>query len=350
MLLFVIITTIALAIACVLMIALLIALRLGFELHERRAARRNDALRGHLLEMLMGEPLSAMKAERRLVRMQGREFEAVRTLALEMLPKLRGESRERLIDLLRTKGGIADAVRLTRSSSSVRRCRGAFALGMLADRSHESRVLELLDDPNFLVRRVATRALGNMESEAAVGDLLRLSREEPRLSRDVAYALHRIGPAAAPRMREELRICIRDDEWTRSGELAATVLGLLGDYQSREVLEAGLQAKRPAFAAACADALGAICDPQAEGALHAALSQPAPEVRAAAARALGSMGSEASVPGLLALTDQENPIASRDAANAMLNLGTSGVQALQASRSSYAREALALAAVRGRRA
>lgn len=336
-------------IGCLVLIVVLVLLRITFGVLNERAELRADRLRVLFFDVLIGEGEAVLVAERTLMRLQGRHWETARKQAFRMLPKLRGDSRETLVRLLHDKGAARVALRQVSSWSALDRCHGAFALGMLGDQRSAQPLIGCLDDRDFLVRRVATRALGNLRSREAVRPLLELGRREPRLARDLIFALHRIGPEVKGPLRAELGGSIDGDLPALSGQIVANVLGLLGDYTAKDLLVRGLDSFTPALAAACADALGAICAPDTEPALVRALDHPSGMVRSAAAKALGSMGSSASVRQLGHLMDAADPLGSREAAGALLELGPVGRARLAISGSPYAAEALALADLRAGR-
>lgn len=338
-----------LVVLCLLLVVLLLTLRIGFDVKLRRDERRASEVREVFFDLVMGEPREATRAERTLHGMGERQWAFARQQAFTMLPKLRGESRDHLIRVLRDKGSVATALRQVHSGSMVRRCRGAFGLGVLQERQHAAVLVRLLDDPAFLVRRVAVRALGNIGEPSAVPALLHLAGEEPRLSRDLVYALHRIGPEGIPEMRNHLSETIERGGADRSAELIVAVLGALGDYPSRHLIAAGLRSDHAGLAAASADALGAISAPDSEAALVVALTHPAARVRSTAARALGSMGSEATIEPLARLVEDDGHSPSREAATALVRLGDPGRRRLASSASPYAVEALALADLRRQR-
>lgn len=336
-------------IGCVLVVALLFVLRLSFAWMERRTEARSARLRHLFFTYLMGEGREAVETERHLIRLRGRQWRHAEEQAFGMLPKLRGESRDQLVALLRSKGAVREALEQAHSWSAVRRCRGAFALGQVGSLEHAPTLRALLHDPTFLVRRVAVRALGSLGDGEAVTELLQVAREEPRMSRDVISALYRIGPEAVPDLREEVRAGISDPDRVKSGALSAAVLGLLGDYRSGGLLSEAARSGHPTLGASAAEALGAVTAPDSEPVLIECLSNPSVKVRAAAAQALASMGSEMSIPHLIAAVDREEPSLSREAAGALVKLGVPGREALTRSSSRYAREALALADLKAAR-
>lgn len=333
------------AVASVVLLVVLVVVRALRDLFARRRARAADEVRSHIFEVVMGETDDADRGRDALAAARGRAADRVERQVFEMLPKLRGESRAELVGLLIDQGAEQRALALVGSRSSVRRCRGAFQLGMLGLTRHVDRLAGLLDDPHFLVRRVAVRALGTMGDTRAVRPLLELGEHDPRLTRDLVFALDRLGPDAAPELRSVLH-----EEMGRGEHLhldpAAVVLGLLADRPSVEVLCEGLRSPNPSFAGACAEALGRIGAPEAIPALVEALLDLRPNVRAGAAHALGSIGSSVAAASLLDVVDEEEPQVSRQAAQALIELGPGGRRLLATSSSPYAVEAVALEAIR----
>ncbi|KQT93910.1 hypothetical protein ASG49_02885 [Marmoricola sp. Leaf446] len=336
------------AVLSVVLLVVLVVVRALRDLFARRRARAADEVRAHIFEVVMGEDDDAARGRAALAAARGRAADRVEQQVFEMLPKLRGESRAELVGLLMARGAEQRALALVGSRSSVRRCRGAFQLGMLGLTQHVPRLVRLLRDRHFLVRRVTVRALGAMGDPRAVRPLLLLGEHDPRLTRDLVFALDRLGPDAAPELRSVLL-----EEMTHGDHLhldpAAVVLGLLADRPSVDVLAQGLGSPNPSFAGACAEALGRIGAPEAIPALTEALLDLRPNVRAGAAHALGSIGSSVAAASLLDVVDEEEPQVSRQAAQALIELGPGGRRMLATSSSPYAVEAMALEAIRGGR-
>lgn len=316
---------------------------------EKRRETRAATIRGHIFDLVMGEDEEVLSARTWLAATRGARWEHVEQQLFAMLPKLKGDGRGVIIDVLLERGAEQHAVSLLGSRSAVRRCRGAHRLGVLGLGAHFEAIVRLLADRKFLVRRVAVRALGNLGDPRAVRPLLVLGEHDTRLARDLVYALGRLGGAAAPELRSVLA------EEMDSGEHlhldpAAAVLGLIGDTEAVEVLAAGLRSENPSFAGSCAEALGRIGSPEAIPALVAALQDLRPNVRAGAAHALGAVGSPEALESLMLVVDEEEPQVSRQAARALLELGPEARQLLERSDSAYAVEALAVDTIRrGRR-
>lgn len=327
---------------------LLVVVRFARDTWERRSQQIAEDVRSQIFDLLMGEGEEVLAARQGLESVSGRAWDRIEAQIFTMLPKLKGDSRSELVSLLLAKGAEGHALSLVRSRSGVRRCRGAFQLGVLGLSVHVEELVERLSDKRFLVRRVALRALGNIGDARAVRPLLLLGERDSRLTRDLVYALDRMGPGAAPELRAVLR-----DELTSGDHLhldpAAVVLGLIGDVEAVGVLAEGLTSPNPSFAGACAGALGRIGSPESIAPLSAALLDVRPNVRSAAAHALGMVGSPESVQSLIEVVDEEEPQVSRQAAQALLELGPRARALLEASTSPYAVEAVALQTIRGAR-
>lgn len=334
-----------LSVACFL---LLLATRTVRDSAERRRALRAEHIRLTIFEMIMGDEAEATAARRRLESARGRRWERIEQRIFVGLPKLKGDSRRDLVALLLAKGAEEHAVSLVRSWSRVRRCRGAYRLGLLGLVAHLDELVGLLSDQDFLVRRVAVRALGNLADPRAVRPLLELGERDKRLSRDLVYALGRLGAGAAEELRTVLAERMHEGE-SHHLEPAAVVLGLVGDRAGVPVLAEGLESDNPSFAGSCAEALGRIGSPESVPALTAALLDYRPNVRAAAAHGLGRIGSPVAIDALRDVVDEEEPQVSRQAAVALLELGPAARTMLQSSRSPYAAEALELEKIRATR-
>ncbi|MGN6251476.1 MAG: HEAT repeat domain-containing protein [Marmoricola sp.] len=340
---------IAFAVVAVVLFGLLLGIRATRVVTERRRDRRRTATRALLLDVLLGEDDDAVRARTALLRRSGRSWERTEEQVFEMLPKLRGEARDALTALLTDRGTMGRARRLSRSLSAVRRCRGVFALGVLDDHASLPRMTAMLEDRSYLVRRTTVRALGNLGDPAAVQPLLALVAREPRLSRDVVYALDRIGTVAAPILRAELRDALDHpgDEHPEA-DLAAAVLGLIGDFRAADLLARGLRATQPGLDVACAEALGQVGTADVLPDLVAALDSDRPALRTAAAHALGLLGASEALEDLVHVLDAGDPLLARSAAAALRQLGEAGMAALRASSSPYAVETVALSDLRNR--
>lgn len=266
--------------------------------------------------------------------------------AFALVPKLRGASRDRLRDVLRDWGSVDDAARSSRSRNAVRRCRGLYRLGVLAEPGRRDLVLVGLDDRDFAVRRTAMIALGSFPEPVVVDRLLQRAAAEPRMRRDFLAAIDRMGFAAVPTLRRALSRSLADVAGgDRRGFLAAEALGLVGAVAAVPTLEEALQESSVELKIACMHALGKLGASSSVVALTGPLGHQDSEVRRVAATALGQVGGAWAIPALNSVLHDASVEVARAAANALIRCGPTGRAVLDESSAPVAREVMALAAL-----
>ena len=135
-----------------------------------------------VLTVLMGEPDEVQRARDELARLTGEEGRQAESQIFSYLPKVSGETRTLLVELVLERGAADRARDLLHSWSSVRRCRGAYRLGALHRADAVPLLIPMLKDRTFLVRRVALRALGSIGDPTAVVPILRGCGGDDRLT------------------------------------------------------------------------------------------------------------------------------------------------------------------------
>jgi len=327
----------------------LFVFRLSRERSERRDAASQAALRAVVFTALLGDDDESQGARDALRARTGRRWEEFEEQAFTMIPKIKGDAREELVALLLSRGASVRAMTNTRARSYVRRARGAYQLGALGQRDAVGALVGLLTDHSFLVRRLATRALGQVGDPTAVTAMLDAAERDPELTRDVTVALIRVGLACAPELRADLDTSLHTPGHRRRGSIAARALGVIGDVGAVPVLKAVLDDEDAgSLRWAAASALGEIGVPEAVPVLLRVLGEDDPSLQVAAGRALGAIGDPVAVPGLArALRDPDRDHDSaRAVAGALRRIGGEGLEELERSDSVYAAEALALQLVR----
>ncbi|HEY9565954.1 MAG TPA: HEAT repeat domain-containing protein, partial [Nocardioides sp.] len=335
---------VGLLLAAVAFVLLLLILRVGGGIREARRAREHAVSRQSVLTLILGEPEEIDRARAELVAMRGGVWRRAEQQMFSLLPKVSGDARERLVEIVREAGAADQARRMLNARSLVVRCRGAHRLGALGEAADVPALAARLDDRSFLVRRVTLRALGNIGSPAAVPAIL-ASAQDPQLTRDVVSALQRIGMDAAHELRDRLAECLagQDDHTERIAELIAVSLGLIGDTAAVPILSRALETTSDPVRAEAATALGRIGAPSAVDPLIEALDTDHDRVRRHVAQALGEIGDPRAATALgVALLKSPRP-AGRVLAAALLRLGVAGREVLTAHSSPYAREALVVA-------
>ncbi len=332
------------------LVLLLLVLRVTADLRAQRHAHARAITRELVLTVVMGEPDEVQRARDTLAKLTGEQGVQAESQIFSYLPKVTGETRTVLVDLVSERGVVSRAQALLTSWSAVRRCRGAYRLGALHRTDAVPLLVPLLRDRTFLVRRVALRALGAIGEPDAVVAILRSCGGDDRLTRDVVSSLERIGQGGAPAMRAELsKGMARSSGSGRQAELAAVGLGLVGDVGAVNLLVQALTTPRPALQAAAAEALGRIGAPSAIPALVDALNVSDELVRSAAAGALGDIGDPQAAAGLGRALDRAPRMTSRTLALSLLKLGEPGMATLREHPSPYAAEALAVHGMAGGR-
>ena len=354
-------TPTAVAAAVTALSALVVLLSLGIA--ARRSWRRrvdlrrralSEPVRPHLLELLAGEPDEQAAAATRLSALDRRTWGAVEPSVVALLGKVRGEGRREVVRVLAHRGVLARARRDLRAPSASRRARAAELLGVVEEQAAVRPLVRLLRDRDAEVRLAAARALGRLGAPQAAGPLLAALEAVPARVPGpvVAQALLRIGSAAAGAASRALA-----SPSTPAATTAAEVLGRLGEASALEGLRERLEHdERPAVRARAATALGRLGLPAALPALLPAVGpHEDPAVRVAATRALGELGATGAAPVLCALLDDDDDRVAAEAGPALLRLGAHGLDLLRRAdedgalpgASARAREALALAALRG---
>jgi len=301
------------------------------------------------MSLTTGTPAEAEEARSQLLATSRAARGAVVADAFALVPKLRGEGRIMLQDVLRGWGLLEESMRLARSRSGVRRCRGLHGLGVLQDPSGRALLLHGLEDRDFAVRRSAMLALVGFPDAEVADALLMAAVRDPRLRRDYLGSVTQIGRPALPALHAELAATLEghalDD---RRGFLAAEGLGLISALESVPTLVAALERRPEDFplARACVRALGVLGAPAVGPTLADQLGSHSPDVRREAARSLGLLGGPTGIAPLVAALDDPDVQVARAAAAALLRCGPAGMEVLLRHPSPEAAEIVAIAALR----
>jgi HEAT repeat protein len=329
---------------CSVVIVLLVLARVLKDRAERRRQHVRSSVWRVVLALGSGEGKEIDEAYATLLDATPDQRKAVESDAFALLPKLRGDARQRLSEVLLAWGGLDRARHSTTSRSVVRRCRGYYRLGALAEPGRRDQILRGLGDRDFIARRTAMLALGSFRDPEVVARMLDATVVEPRLRGDFLASVDRIGLVAAPVLREHLAVALEglDEGGARRGQLAAEALGLVGAIESVDALEEALAVAPDEFRIACINALGSLGSPGSIIVLGDSLDHASPDVRRAAARGLGLIGAGHAVELLATALEDGNVEVARAAANALHRCGRPGRWVLRGSPAPVAREVLAL--------
>lgn len=329
---------------CLLVVLVLVTARVVRDRREERRRRTRAPVWNQILLLTIGDADEIEAAMLALLRTGRRQRMAVFDDAFALVPKLRGDARTRLRQLMRDWGSLHEAQRLAGSASVVRRCRGMYQLGILADPSSLPRLLRGLQDNEFAGRRTAMLALATYEGDDVVRELLAAAASEVRLRHDFLATIDRIGGSAVPVLQRALVEPESDGPLDQRRQfLAAEALGLVGGHSAVPTLEAALDSSSQDLVVACVNALGDLGAPTSVLSLALLLEHESMEVRRTAAVALGMIGGPGSVAFLAAGLRDPHVEVARAAAQALERCGAAGRRTLEASAAHpVVRETLAL--------
>ena len=337
---------VVLALACVLVIVLLVLVRVLKDRSEQRRLKMRAPVWRTVMTLSSGEDEELEEAYARLLQTTAAERRAVLSDAFSLLPKLRGEARQRMREVLRAWNASSGSRNHTTSRSAVRRTRGYYRLGVLAQPGRVGLILAGLRDHDFIARRTAMLALGSFPTPDVVAAMLTAAVEEPRLRRDFLASIVRIGRPAVPVLREQLAASLdQDGTDARRGQLTAEALGLVGGIDDVVALEEVLGVAPRQMQIACINALGQLGSPTSVHVLSSAVLHDSPVVRRVAAQALGLVGGNSAVTPLSTALHDTSVEVARAAADALYRCGAGGKSVLDESTAPVAREVLALAAL-----
>jgi HEAT repeat protein len=317
---------------------------------ERRRARLVEPLRDVLIRLVTDPtgPDPSLEHQRLLATPPG-TWRALEPTVLDLLRKVRGESRQRLVALVVAQGTLDRMRRQARGLGAVRRAHAAELLGLLCRPEGRDDLVRLLEDRDAEVRLVAARALGELGDPTAAGPLLdSLVRTRSVPLRVVARSLARLGPTAGTMLVDGL-----GSQNALARAVCAEICGLVGVTAAQSVLlDVMDRDEDDDVRIRAARALGRIGLSSALPALVRATDSAQPRaLRAVAARALGDLGGPGPVEFLEVLLGDPDYRVSTNAGQSMTRVGATGLARLrQLSRlpgdaGDCAREALAVHAV-----
>lgn len=317
-------------------IAVLVVLLSTATVSRRYQRQRRELRRAGLVEplrqvlvRLVTDPTGGDPSEEhvQLMATPAATWRALEPTVLDMLRKVRGESRERLVALVVAQGTVDRMRRRTRRPGAVGRAHAAELLGLLRRPEAKGELVRLLVDRDPEVRLVAARALGELGDPSAARPLLRtLVSDRSVPLRVVARSLARLGPQIGATLVEGLR---SPDALVRS--VCAEISGLLGVTAAQAALLAVAADDRDEDVRIRAvRALGRVGLPSALPVLVRAtdVDQAAP-LRAVATGALGTLGGAGTVEFLEVLLGDRDHRVSTTAGRAMTRIGAAGLARLR---------------------
>ncbi len=264
---------------------------------RRVRRRRHEALVAEVRPLV----LSAIDGDGAVEFLTARRTRVAESIAVSLLPKLRGADRDALSRMLEANGVLDTAIAGLGSRSAARRHRSVALLGAAGFVPAERQVAACLRDRDAEVRIAAARALGRIGESRSVRDLFVALGERRIPANTASMAVLRIGPTSAA----DIEWAVRSDEpVVRS--VAVELAGALGMFGTRRLIEALLHDDRLEVRTGAARALGRLSMPSSTNALHERLGRLLRDGRVSAdeafavaiAETLGRIGSPASIPML----------------------------------------------------
>ena len=245
------------------------------------------------------------------------------SIAISLLPKLRGADRDALTSMLEANGVIEHAVRGLRSRSAARRQRSAELLGNAGASAAERELVGRLDDSDADVRITAARALGRIGEQRSVDDLFRALAQHRIPANAASMAVLRIGSVGAPGI-----VAATNSHVPLVRSTAVELAGSLGVMEARPAIELLLDDDDRTVRTSAARALGRLSMPSSTAPLidrlFRALEQPIDrsddDFLVAMVDALGRIGHRSSIPVLESCFMRRHRL-SLAAANALSGMG-----------------------------
>lgn len=306
---------------------LMILLTLG--LKTARTVRRRDLeTRAVRFEAALNDLILTGQTDPVLLRPNRRDLDLLATKMVEYLALLRGEQRDRLVELAERAGLVRKFFWRLGSQNRWRKAQAAESLGYFGGSEAAGPVAGLLTYDDETVRAVAARALariGTSEAARSLAETLNDSSELTRLR--MAENLERLGAVATVPLVETLKTGN-----LRARVLAARVLGNLRIAEAapalREVLAPTDEEVQTDLEAQVVLALGRIGDPDDVPLILAASESGHWPVRAQAANALEAIGDTSAIGTLKRLTVDPEWWVRLNASRALSNMGPAGERAL----------------------
>jgi HEAT repeat protein len=313
----------------VVLAGLSLAAMTGLIIHRARSNRRErrDAVRRKEVQQLalrlIYHPQRLFEVEKEL-RPQDRRL--LLQVYEELLPKIRGEYADRLVNLMRTLGLMDECVRQLRDPSWWTRAQACRALGAFRDPNIVLALYRAIEDPALQVRIEAARSLARLGAVRSVVELVeQLMAGDELPSVPILDLFRSLGRRAVP----ELLGLLNGDVGVAARIVAADALGHIGDLTAVPALLHLYDHPSEHVRLTALQALGRLSDPRALPAVLLAMTDPSWEVRGQAAAAAGRIGAVESVALLQRLLEDDHWWVRYYSAEALFRIGEEGVAALR---------------------
>ena len=335
-----------LSLAIIIFTFLTIILRFWRINRSKRYALHRAKVRKLIVELTIGEEEPSDQNFTRKLKLGQLE-----ELSESIATKVKGESKDRLVSFLESKGSVTKAIRRTRRLGSIGKCNAASFLGNLSIVRGRPALEALLGSRNREVRISAARALGQIGLPESIPALLdSLDRPGKQLPFGTCIvALLDIGPKG-----EEYILAGLEGAGERQRAACSEMLGIINSIKSTQALIDHFQNDSSIdVRIRCARALGRIGSPRAVSQLIKGLEDDNPlPLRLVSCRSLGQLGDPEAVPAIANLLTSDNHQLLNTAVQTLSQLSSEGFKSLTSLAVShspnrdYALEALARKSVK----
>ena len=314
--------TVALAAASLIAMTALITQRSVRNRKRQRDRERREELQKLALRLIL-QPQRLFELERGL---KPDDRRLLLEVYEELLPKIRGEYADRLVNLMKLLGLMEEAIQQLRLPSAWKRSRACRALGAFPDPHVVLVLYRALGDPSMEVRVEAARSLARLREVRSVVELMeQLVAGTDLPSMPVMDLFRSLGRRAVP----ELIRVLEQPGCEAAKIVAADALGHIGDLTAVPALLHLYDHDSENVRLTAMRSLGQLRDPRALPAVLLAMTDPSWEVRAQAAMAAGRIGARDSVPLLGQLLTDDHWWVRYYAAEALFQVGQEGLAALR---------------------
>lgn len=295
--------------------------------HDRIQARRRQRADDLVFQVLVHLDEDVLD-EAYIKSLRGRDKKLLGSLIGDLSRLVRGDNRNRLIELMRRLDVVARQINVLRGGSKQKRIAACANLAYFEDDKVARALTAALDDEDYDVRMSAARALADINRAPPIDVLVdKLDINSGFRSKALSNLFRDLGQ---PAVAELMHVASRAHLPEQLRILAISALGRIGDLAAVEALvqlahDPSLEVRATVFRA-----LAMLSHPSASEVLAEGLRDPAWEVRTQAAVCAGRIGAVGVIPMLMRLLNDDVWWARYRAGEALFTIGEAGIEMLLA--------------------
>ena len=291
-----------------------------------RRQQRDSKIRGELTPLILRYLDGGIAFDTLRDYMHGQESVLMSELVADLLDSVRGDDRERLLELLRRLEIIEVHFSALQDPTATRRAAAILGLSLFDDPPVLDRIHDLLDDPDPDVRLLAAQALSK---HRAIGPVRVLVDKLQIGTVHNSRALRTIFRNLTREHTDELIELLDGDVSALAKVLAIDALGRSGNFAVIDAINAMIADESEDIRVATLRALADLGHPQALCTVARALDDERAPVRATAATCAWRIGLTDTIPLLVDRLDDDSWWVRLRAAEALYMLGETGIKRLR---------------------